>query len=101
MDFLKQRIFCKECRKMMTLKEKKADSLRWRCLAKRCLKREIRIKKILFFFGLRLSLKTIAMILYLWSRDTPIKNIIHELKVSFDGVKSILDIIRSKLKQQE
>ena len=41
------------------------------------------------------------MILYLWSRDTPIKDIIHELEVGFDGVKSVLDVIRLKLKQQE
>ncbi|KAF7693663.1 hypothetical protein CDIK_2203 [Cucumispora dikerogammari] len=41
------------------------------------------------------------MILYLWSRDTQIRDIIHELEVGFDGVKSVLDIIRSKLQGQE
>ncbi|KAF7685483.1 hypothetical protein CDIK_3768 [Cucumispora dikerogammari] len=41
------------------------------------------------------------MILYLWSRDTPIRGIIHELEVGFDSVKSVLDIIRSKLQGQE
>ncbi|KAF7682551.1 hypothetical protein CDIK_4475 [Cucumispora dikerogammari] len=66
-----------------------------------CLKREIGIRKNSIFFGLRLSLKTIVMILYLWSRGTPIKDIIHELEVSFDGVKFVLGVIRLKLKQQE
>ncbi|KAF7670551.1 hypothetical protein TCON_2815 [Astathelohania contejeani] len=41
------------------------------------------------------------MILYLWSRDTSIKDIIHKLEVGFDGVKSVLDVIRLKLKQRK
>ncbi|KAF7685724.1 hypothetical protein CDIK_3527 [Cucumispora dikerogammari] len=86
----------------MVLREKNVeDGLRWRCLAKICLKREISIRKNFIFFGLRLPLKTIVMILYLWTRGTPIKDIIHELEVNFDGVKSVLDVIRLKLKQQE
>ncbi|KAF7697632.1 hypothetical protein CDIK_1539, partial [Cucumispora dikerogammari] len=77
MGFLKEKRFCKVCRKMMVLREKNVeDGLRWRCLAKICLKREISIRKNSIFFGLRLPLKTIVMILYLWSRDTPIKDII-------------------------
>ncbi|KAF7696485.1 hypothetical protein CDIK_1836 [Cucumispora dikerogammari] len=86
----------------MVLRVKKAeDGLRWRCLAKKCLKRKISIRKDSIFFGLRRSLKTIVMIIYLWSRDTLIKDMIHELEVSFDGFKSVLDIIRSKLQGQE
>ncbi|KAF7692948.1 hypothetical protein CDIK_2364 [Cucumispora dikerogammari] len=66
-----------------------------------CLKREIGIRKKSIFFGSRLFLKIIVIILYLWSRDTPIRDIIHELEVGFDGVKSVLDVICLKLKQIE
>ncbi|KAF7685723.1 hypothetical protein CDIK_3528 [Cucumispora dikerogammari] len=66
-----------------------------------CLKRKISIRKNSIFFGLRLPLKTIVIILYLWPRDTTIRDIIHELEVGFDCVKSVLDVIRLKLKQQE
>ncbi|KAF7685813.1 hypothetical protein CDIK_3438 [Cucumispora dikerogammari] len=87
---------------MIVLRNKNVeDGLRWRCLAKVCLKREISIRKKFYFFRFTSLLKTIVMILYLWSRDTPIKDIVHELEVGFDGVKSVLDVIRLKLKQQE
>ncbi|KAF7684913.1 hypothetical protein CDIK_4338 [Cucumispora dikerogammari] len=81
MNFLKEKRTCKECRKMMVLKEKNVvDDLRWRCLAKMWFKREIKLEKKFIFFSLRLPLKTIAMILYLWSRETQIRDIIHSLK---------------------
>ncbi|KAF7684909.1 hypothetical protein CDIK_4342 [Cucumispora dikerogammari] len=40
-------------------------------------------------------------IIYLRSKDTQIKNIILEFEVGFDSVKSVLDIICSKLQGQE
>ncbi|KAF7686084.1 hypothetical protein CDIK_3167, partial [Cucumispora dikerogammari] len=93
--------FCKECKKRMVLREKNVkNDLKWGCLALMCLKREISIRKKIFF-GLCLSLKTIVIIFYLWSRDTLIRNIIHELKVSFDSVIAVLDVICLKLKQPE
>ncbi|KAF7697501.1 hypothetical protein CDIK_1670 [Cucumispora dikerogammari] len=86
----------------MVLREKNVeDGLRWRCLRRYVLNGKLVSKKNSIFFGLRLPLKTIVMILYLWSRDTLIKDIIHELEVGFDGVKSVLDVIRLKFKQQE
>ncbi|KAF7685128.1 hypothetical protein CDIK_4123 [Cucumispora dikerogammari] len=86
----------------MVLREKKVeDDLRWRCLAKKCLKKKISIRKDSIFFGLRLCLKTIMMIIYLWSRDTPIKDIVYKFEIGSDSVKSVLDIIRSKLQGQE
>ncbi|KAF7685257.1 hypothetical protein CDIK_3994 [Cucumispora dikerogammari] len=74
--------FCKVCRKMMVLGElKTGDDLRWRCLAKKCAKKEIGVRKGSIFENVHLPLKKINLILYMWSRNTPIKEIKHELEV--------------------
>ncbi|KAF7696589.1 hypothetical protein CDIK_1733 [Cucumispora dikerogammari] len=52
--------FCKVCRKMLVLRElKTGDSLRWRCLAKKCAKKKISIQKGSIFEGVHLPLKKI------------------------------------------
>ncbi|KAF7685425.1 hypothetical protein CDIK_3826 [Cucumispora dikerogammari] len=90
--------FCKVCRKMMVLGElKTGDGLRWRCLAKKCAKKEISVRKGSIFEGVRLPLKKIILILYMWSRDAPVKEIKHELEAGKDGVNTVLKILRLNL----
>ncbi|KAF7685642.1 hypothetical protein CDIK_3609, partial [Cucumispora dikerogammari] len=90
--------FCNVCRKMMVLRElKTGDGLRWRCLAKKCAKKEISVRKGSILEGVHLPLKKIFLILYMWSRDTPIKEIKHELEVGKDDVNTVLKILRLNL----
>ncbi|KAF7691486.1 hypothetical protein CDIK_2575 [Cucumispora dikerogammari] len=72
--------FCKVCKKMLILGElKTGDGLRRRCLAKKSAKKEISVRKESIFEGVHSPLKKIILILYMWSRDTPIKEIKHKL----------------------
>ncbi|KAF7690721.1 hypothetical protein CDIK_2698 [Cucumispora dikerogammari] len=76
---------------------KNGDGLRWRCLAKKCAKKYISVRKGSIFEGVRLPLKKIILVLYMWSRDTPIKKTKHKLEVGKDGVNTVLKILRLNL----
>ncbi|KAF7690787.1 hypothetical protein CDIK_2632 [Cucumispora dikerogammari] len=102
MGLIAGKIFCKACRKMMVLGElKTGDDPRWRCLAKKCAKKKIGVLKGSIFEGVHLPLKKIFLILYMWLRDTQIKEIKHELEVGKDGVNTVLKILRLNLYEKK
>ncbi|KAG0420462.1 hypothetical protein DMUE_6341, partial [Dictyocoela muelleri] len=67
----------------------------------KCNKKEISIRRSSAFSKIKLPLKSIIRIIYLWAQNNTIKTIKKEIKIGNDAISAVLELINKKTKPAE
>lgn len=92
-NLLAKKWFCMICKKNYFLQKSNEiqDGYRWKCNGRKCNKSTISLRKNSFFANSKLPLTILIFLIYEWAQNTPIKNVVHELKLN---KKTIIDWFR-------
>jgi hypothetical protein len=108
-DFLKRKgllkttMSCSTCNTQMIWSKCSAikDKFRWKCMKKECElnKTTISIRKDSIFDDVRCDLRSIVFVMYLWSRETPIKRAYEDTGLSRPTISLIYGFMRDICKR--